>query len=85
MVSSNDTQRNEIDHPENLPLGFEITIQSRIWPDGTGVVHNHQEPCGNTPKNGVLTDLHTIPSNGKRLCENCEWPENAEEALEYDG
>lgn len=69
---------------DNLPLGFEVTMRSDVWPRKEGVVHNAEEPCHNAPESGVLTDLHTTPSAGKKLCWDCEWPENAEGALNYD-
>jgi hypothetical protein len=72
---------NDIEH---LPLGFNVVMRSDVWPQGEGVVHNDEDSCHNAPETGIRTDLHTVPSHGKKLCWDCEWPENAEEALNYD-
>lgn len=69
---------------EDLPLGFNVIMRNDVWPFGEGVVHNHGNPCHNAPEGGAATDLHTVPSEGKKLCWDCEWPDHAEEALNYD-
>ncbi|MEZ3117921.1 hypothetical protein RYH80_18545 [Halobaculum sp. MBLA0147] len=55
-------------------------MSQRIWPEGSGVVHNEADPCSSAPTD-VRTDLHTVPGDGKRLCSDCEWPDGAKAAL----
>lgn len=69
---------------EQLPLGLDVIMRSDIWPFGEGPVHNYEDPCPTAPETGAKTDLHTTPSEGKKLCRYCDWPEGAEEALAYD-
>jgi len=70
---------------DDLPLSFDVVIRHDAWPLGDGVVHNLDDPCHNAPESGAETDLHTVPSDGKKLCWDCDWPDKAEEALNYDG
>lgn len=67
----------------DVPLGFPVIMRRRIWPDGDGVVHNGEDPCGNAPSQYRRSDLATTPSAGKNLCGVCEWPAHAQEALEH--
>jgi|AntRauTorckE6833_2_1112554.scaffolds.fasta_scaffold02766_3 hypothetical protein len=62
--------------------GFEVQLSSSAWPTGDGPVHTEEDPCHHGEDLDIHTDLATVPSEGKYLCEDCEWPDGAQEALE---
>lgn len=68
----------------HLPVGFQVRIVKGSYPYDDGVVHNDEDPCGHAPapRKATRTDLATMPSEGKRLCEFCNWPPGARDALE---
>jgi hypothetical protein len=68
---------------EGVPVGFHVRIRNVAYPYGEGPVHNDADPCGLAPDTAfTATDLATVPSEGKTLCDYCGWPDRADEALE---
>lgn len=62
--------------------GFRVRFTNRVWRQG-GVVHNDENPCSHAPDGSLGSDLATVISDEHELCDYCDWPEGAEEAIQH--
>jgi hypothetical protein len=76
-----DRKRNE----DGVPVRFPVRVNGPDYQD-EAVLHNDNDPCEEAPEPPYVgTTFEQVPTEGKTLCEDCEWPARAGRALEVSG